>query len=351
MGLGISIAVDGTSDAELAEATLVEVEERMGRVTTYKLHYAAEIREGDLPLLVDGRLDAGSEISILVPDSHGRQCLVKGPVIGQSISLQHGGAGSTLLVHGADTTISMDRQAKSQVWAGLTDSDAVTSILGNYGFTPDVESTTAGHFEEKHTLIQRATDLNFVQQLARRNGFLFWVTCDELGLETAHFKRPVLDDVSDVQLIINLDSPNIQELRIDWDVERPTIVEALQMDLNSKVDINGGVMATPLSVLGDLDLSAITGDTRSQYLTAPSDDAGDLTSRGEGALIDAGWFVRASCQASLAILGRLVRAHTVVNLRGAGSRHSGNYFVASVRHSIDAVAHTMEIELIRNGWN
>ena len=139
MGLGISIAVDGTSDAELAEATLVEVEERMGRATTYKLHYAGEIREGDLPLLMDGRLDAGSEISILVPDDNGRQCIVKGPVTGQSISLQHGGAGSTLLVHGADTTISMDREAKSQVWAGLTDSDAVTSILGNYGFTPDVE--------------------------------------------------------------------------------------------------------------------------------------------------------------------------------------------------------------------
>ena len=200
-------------------------------------------------------------------------------------------------------------------------------------------------------MIQRSTDHNFVQQLARRNGFLFWVTRDELGLETAHFKRPVLDDVSDVELIINLDPPNIQELRIDWDVERTTSVEALQMDLNSKTDIDGNVMTTPLSSLCDRDLAAITGDTRSQYLTAPSDDAGDLTSRGEGALIDAGWFVRASCQASLAVLGQLVRAHTVVNVRGAGSRHSGNYFVASVRHSIDAVAHTMEIELIRNGWN
>ena len=40
-------------DAELAEASRVEVEERMGETTTYHLHYAADIQEGDLPLLAD----------------------------------------------------------------------------------------------------------------------------------------------------------------------------------------------------------------------------------------------------------------------------------------------------------
>lgn len=350
MGLGISIAVNGSPDAELAEAALVEVEESMGQATTYRLHYAVDISEGDLPLPADSRLNGGSELSILAPAESGRQCLVKGPVTGQNITLQHGGAGSTLVVHGSDTTIIMDREAKSQVWAGLTDSDAVTAILGNYGYAPDVQSTAAGHFEDKHTLIQRGTDLYFTKMLARRNGFLFWVTCDEFGIETAHFKRPPLDDISDVELIINLDSPNIQQLNIDWDVERPTSVEALQLDLNSKTDINGSVSTTPQTLLGDSGLADITGDTRSQYLAAPSDDAGDLTSRGQGALIESDWFIRANCQANFNVLRQLVRAHTVVNVRGAGSRHSGNYFVSGVRHLIDAVTHKMEIKLIRNGW-
>jgi len=351
MGLGISIAVDGSPQPELAETSLVEVEEKMGRATAFRLHYAADISEGDLPLLVDGRLDVGSEISVLVPTDGSRQCLVKGPVTGQRIHLQHGGAGSTLVVHGSDTTITMDREAKSQVWAGLTDSDAVTAILGNYGYAPDVESTSAGHFEDKHTLIQRSTDLYFVQQLARRNGSLFWVTSDEFGVETAHFKRPSLEGGSDAELVINLDSPGIQQLDIEWEVERPTSVETLQLDLNAKTNIDGGVTASPLTLLGNNGLANITGDVHSQYLTAPSDDAGDLTSRGEGALIESSWFIRATCQTSFDVLSRLVRAHTLVNVRGAGSRHSGNYLVASVRHMIDSVAHNMEIELIRNAWN
>jgi len=350
MGLGISIEVGGSAEAELAEATLVEVEERMGQATTYRLHYASDIEEGDLPLLVDSRLDAGTDLSVLVPTDGGRQCLVKGPVTGQRIRLQHGGAGSMLIVQGADTTTTMDRETKSQIWAGLTDSEAVSAILRNYRYFLDVESTSAGHYEDKHTLIQRGTDLQFIQQLARRNGFLFWVTCDEFGVETAHFKRPPLDTVSEAELIINLDSPNVQQLDIEWDVERPTSVETLQLDLNTKADIDGGVSATPQTLLGASGLADITGDTRSQLLTAPSDDAGDLVSRSEGALIESDWFLRASCQTSVAVLRQLIRAHTVVNVRGAGRRHSGHYFVSAVRHVIDAVSHRMEIELLRNAW-
>lgn len=350
MGLGIAIAVNGEVDAELAEAIRVEVEERMGETTAFRLHYPADIREGDLPMLMDRRLDASAELSILVSVEGRRECLVKGPVHGQRIHLVHGGAGSTLAVIGSDTTVVMDREARSAVWADATDSDAVTSILNTYGYTTDVETTSAGHFEDKHTLVQRATDLQFVRRLARRNGFLFWVTSDARGTERAHFKRPPVGETAAADLVINLDSPNIQGLDIEWDVERPTSVEALQLDLNTKEDIDGGAEESPLEALGAAGLAEITGDTRSAHLTAPSDDAGDLRARGEGMLIEAGWFVRATCETGLERLGRLVRAHTVVRVRGAGSRHSGRYFVAAVRHVIDDTAHRMELELIRNAW-
>ncbi len=351
MGLGIAIAVDGTIDSELAEATSVEVYERMGDTATYSIRYEVDISEGDIPLLVDSRLDAGSEVSILVPVGDETHSLVKGPVHGHQIHLVHGGAGSWLEVKGSDTSIVMDREARSVVWADATDSDAVLSILGNYGYTPDVESTTAGHFEDKHTLIQRESDLRFVRRLARRNGCLLWITSDGTGIETAHFKRPPLDDEAEAELIINLESPNLQALDISWDVERPTSIEGVQLDLNTKTDLEIALDQTPQTILGDHSLSAITGDTRSVYLSAPADDAGDMRSRGEGALIEADWFIRATCTVGLGTLGALVRAHTVVELRGAGSRHSGKYFVAGVRHTIDAASHQMELELLRNGWS
>ncbi|WP_204141050.1 phage late control D family protein [Halomicronema sp. CCY15110] len=351
MGLSVEIAVNGTVDGDLAQASRIEVTESMGGTTTYRLVYSVDIAGGDLPLLADDRLGPGSELTISVPVNNRSECLVKGPVHAQHIHLRHGGEGSELEVLGADTSIAMDRETKSAVWAEVSDSDVVQSILGSYGYSPDVQATAATHTEAKHTLVQRDSDLRFVRRLARRNGYLFWLTCDSRGVETAHFKRPSLDGSPAAELTINRDSPTLQTLDLSWDVERPTSVVGQQLDLNSKENLDGAVAESPLAALGQQSLAQIAGGPRSVHLQAPADDAGDLQARGEGALIEAGWFVRASTQTSLRALGQVVRSHTLINLTGAGSRHSGTYWVASVHHQIDAVAHYMTVELLRNGWN
>jgi hypothetical protein len=352
MGLGIAIRLDGAPDETVAAAAAVEVFERVGQPTTYRLEYAFDIAEGDFPLLKEGKLGPGSELSVLVPAPDATHCLVKGPVYGQQIRFEQGGSGSTLTVLGADSSLKMDREDKVAAWSELTDSSAVSSILSQAGFVPDVETTAAGHAELKHTLIQRETDLAFVRRLARRNGYLFWVDSDELGVETAHFKRPVLDGEGALDLIINLTDPrpNVTALEISWDVERPTSTEAAELDLNDKSDISGAVASSPLTPLGGAGLADIAAEPRVAHVRAPVDDAGDLGARSEGTLIEASFFVRATGATTLSALGGVMRAHTLVNLRGVGSRHSGLWFCAAVRHSIDSTEHRMDFDLIRNGW-
>lgn len=355
MALEITIAVNGVIDTELADARAVEVHERMGETTTFVLRYPVQIRGDDLPILSDERLSSGSELSIFAAAGGRVVCLAKGPVFGQRIHLLHGGAPSDdeysyVEVMGADTSITMDRENKAAVWSDLTDSDAVSAIVGTYGLQPDIESSAACHMETKHTLVQRDTDLQFVRRLARRNGCLFWVTADENGLETAHFKRPALGDSSENELIINLDSANLEALDITWDIENPTSATAMQLDLNTKSSIDGGVGTVPLPTLGSIPLASITNQTRSSYLVAPVDDVGDLQARTEAALIDKSFFLRAFTRTTAQALGSVVRAHTVVRVRGAGSRHSGNYYCSGVRHVIEEGMHRMEVELLRNGW-
>src|SRR2546425_4875069 len=322
MGLGAAIAVNGQPDAELGGATFVEVHERAGLPTTFRLRYEADIAQSDLPQLVDARTGPGSILSVLVPVGGANECLVKGPVHGQHIHLEHGGNGSYFEVRGADRSSEMDREAQSVIWDQVTDSDVVSTIVAGYSFTPDVDTTAASHAEDRHTLVQRESDLRFVQRLARRNGFLFWISADSSGVETAHFKRPPVGGSPAATLIINQDNPSLQVFDIKWDVERPTSIDAAQVDLNSKGDIDGSASQSPLKALAAQDLATITGDTRSLHLAAPADDAGDLRARAEGALIEALWFVRASCDARLDAVGALVRAHTVRALQGARSRHT-----------------------------
>jgi len=350
MSSGIAISVNGQNDAELTQAISVEVSEQAGQASTFSLRYGLDILKGDIPYLSDTRLDAGSELAVMVFFNNTSHCLVKGPVHGQNIHIQHGGEGSFLDIKGSDSSIRMDRESKSVVWKDVTDSDAVQTVLSTYGYTSDVETTSAGHYENKHSLIQRESDLSFIQRLARRNGYYFWITVDAFGIETAHFRRPQLGGTPATLLVINLESPTLATLDINWDVERPTSIAGTQLDLNAKSNINLSVLKTPQTLLGDAGLIEITGDTRSIFLSAPANDAGDLQFRGEGALIEADWFISANCKTTVTESGAVIRPHTIIELKGVGRRHSGKYFVKGVTHTIDPMEHKMDIQLIRNGW-
>jgi phage protein D len=354
MGLGIHVKLGTTVDSALDGASRVEVHERMGEPTTYALRYEIDLGDRDLPDLLDADRGAGSDIAIVVPVDGAEQVLVHGPVRGQRVRLEHGGSGSWLEVLGADKSLEMDREVKARVFASGSSSDAVATILDAYGFDADVEDTADRHDDDTHALVQRDTDLRFVRRLARRYGYAFWVTSDAKGKHTGHFKRPPVDDAPAVTLRINIankDAPyTIATLDLSFDVERATSATALQLKLEDKQDIDGSAQRSPLTPLGKEAFAAIASGTRALRLATPVDDVGDLLQRAEGALIEEAWFVRASCEAYLSSLHALVRAHTVVQLDGAGSRHGGKYFVAGVRHVIDQVEHKMEIELVRNAW-
>jgi phage protein D len=346
----LAIKVGDTADAQLAQASVVEVLERMGEPTTFRMRYDVGIAAGDLPFLKDGRVDAGSTIQVLSLQNNVADCLVKGPVHGQQIRLLHGGTGSYVDVMGSDTSIVMDREVKAKVWDAVHDSDVVGQIVAVHGFVADTQATPAVHAEDKHTLVQHDSDLRFIRRLARRNGCLFWLTADPTGVQTAHFRRPALDGAPTAKLAINVAKPNLNALEISWDVERPSSAVGWELDLADKSDIDGSVARSPQKLLGDKGLADITGDVRSTLIVAPVDDAGDLRSRGEAALIESDFFVTVTGETTVHALGAVLRAHTVVQLQGTGTRHSGPYFVSSVRHLIDATTHRMEFELVRNGW-
>lgn len=352
MALGVALTLDGVPDPSLGTPDSVDVVEAVGEPASYRLQFGLQINDGDLSLLADDRFGPGSDLGVIVPKGDGQDLLVRGPVVGQNASVVHGGGGSTLYVNGADQSIRMNRENKAALWADQTDSAAVQAVIAGYGFTPDVQVTTTQHAELKHALVQRETDWDFVIRLARRNGYWFWLSFDVLtGLGTAHFKPPPATDAPVLELRINVPDANIDQVSLAFYVERAASVNLAQLDLTGKDTIEASIAASPLQGLAAKGLTEIAEQPVSQHFSVPVDDAGDLNARGEAALIDHGWFVEARLQARASRLKDVIRAHTVVNLIGLGSRHSGHYLVAKVVHHIDADDHLMTVDLIRNGWN
>jgi hypothetical protein len=103
-----------------------------------------------------------------------------------------------------------------------------------------------------------------------------------------------------------------------------------------------------LTLLDERGLADFAGQPVTVMLTAPVDDAGELSLRATSLLREAGWFLRCEGEADVARLQAVLRVGTVVMINGAGSLHSGKYFVWSVRHAITADSHKMKFTLVRN---
>ena len=353
MGLDILICVDDIPNENLTQkVSNVEVYEKMDLNTTYKLNFAVDVCDGDIALSIETDTAPDKILSVLAKVNDSLVCLVKGPVTMQQSHLNHGGAGSSIHIEGEDTGHSLDHTPNFQVTDSGTDADIATGIIsGSNQMLPDVESTPDSlHAEENHSHVQRESNLGLLRSLARRNGYHFWITYSNAGIATGHFRSRSLDGQPANTLIVNQENNNIDLLQVNADSTRPSRTEGRQLDVRT-LSVIGGATTLEDTTLGSSGLAALNGDEQQSIHLAPTvDDAGALTARSRGALRDAQWFINATCQTSLHRLCNIVRFHTIVQVQGAGSRHSGKYYVTGVKHKIDAAAHAMELELQRNAW-
>lgn len=353
MPQGAELLPNGLPDPTLPQPRQIEVVEAVGASTSFSLAFDFHIEEGDLPLLTEPRLGPQAEIAVRVPDGDLAAVLVRGPITRQRIAVVTGGEGSSVEVMGADASLTLGREHKVKVWPSTTDAAAILEIVSGAGWIPEVMlPTTVVHTDMKNALVQRESDLHLVRRLARRNGCWFWLSYEPLtALPTAHVARPPAGDAPAVQFHLNGAERNIDQATIEWDAERVVSAQAEHRDVFGASDLDGSVDRSPLEGLADQALADIVTHPNSAQLSYPVDDAGDLVARSEAALIDDGWFVKVTLQARARVLKKVVRAHTVAELLGAGSRHSGRYLVSRVAHRIDDAEHWMDVTLIRNGWN
>ncbi len=112
--------------------------------------------------------------------------------------------GSTHLeIEAMDTSVLMSLEEKIAIWPNLSDSDIVQQIVSGYGVTPNVDSTPTVHQENDTTIIQRSTDIQFVRELAQRNGLEFYFETDkDSGEVNAFLRAPQLEGTPQPDLAI-----------------------------------------------------------------------------------------------------------------------------------------------------
>jgi phage protein D len=353
------LLIDGTSvdDALYTALTSLEVEENADLPGAIQLVLpVSRSTPCDLTYVSDGRFRPLANLAVVVtPEGKSAECIFDGYVLAHKLHLERGTTASTLQIWGQDASWLMNLEEKVKEWVDVTDASVANAIFDDYGITPSPDNTdddSPSHTEDGHSLMQRASDIQFLRNLARRNGKLCRVICaDKPGDRTGYFVTPRLD--GDPVLTLKLNDPTawtVDALDIDWDATRPTTVRASQalFDDDDEDGVSADTSDSGLDLLDARGLSDFSGTPMSVLLTAPVDDGGELALRAQALLREANWFVRCEGEADIARLRAVLRVGTVVQIEGIGSLHSGKYYVWSVHHTITADAHKMKFVLVRN---
>src|SRR6516165_573387 len=222
--------IGGPAATDLATAiSEPDVEENVDMPSAFSITLPVNVTSsGDYDMPKDPRLAPLSNIAITATASDGQaQCLIDGYVLAQTIHLDTGTVASTVKVWGQDATWLMNMTENVKEWADVTDGAVANSIFGNYGMTPDpanLDNDSPAHTSDGHTLMQRATDAQFLRTLARRNGKLFRVYCtDTPGQRTGAFATPSVDGDPVTTLTLNdANTATVSSVDIMWDVMRPS---------------------------------------------------------------------------------------------------------------------------------
>lgn len=322
----------------------------------------------DLTRLGDASIQPYANLAIVVHvEGRPSECIFDGYVLSHKLHLETGTASSSLKIWGQDASWLMNLEEHAREWTNMSDGQIANAIFGAYEFTPtpdNIKDDSPLHTESGHSLMQRSTDIQFLRQLARRNGKFCRVACTNLaGARIGYFYTPDLTAAPAVTLTLNPPSDaTVHALDFEWDVARPSDVAAKQ----TFFDTSGAEVASGDSKsaeLGNLEARPLVDFIRPNFehlkgisgiegmkvmLTAPADVARELSLRARSVLREAGFFVRCTGEVEVSQIKAVLRAGMIVQIDGAGSVNSGKYLVWSVRHTIKPDSHKMSFVLVRN---
>jgi phage protein D len=293
----------------------------------------------------------------------GMATIFDGYITGVEMQLGSDAGSAFLKVTGMDTSVLMSLEEKIASWPNMADSDIAQQIIGGYGATPQTDTTTPVHQDTDTTILQRGSDLQFVRDLAEKNGFEFYFETDaSSGTVTAYFQAPQLTGTPQPDLAINAGAQsNLKSFSARMTGLRPLNVKIVQLDVSADSPNTGQASSTSLKELGASDAGMLVGgplgslvrpqDAPAQMLLTapPTSDATELQNIAQAVRDEAGWFITAQGEISSDAYQAVLRPHRLVLVKGAGKSFSGKYYVTAVAHEVKADgSYTQKFEAIRN---
>jgi phage protein D len=261
--------------------------------------------------------------------------------------------GSEIVVTAMDPTVLMHLEEKVRSWPDMADSDVALAIFSDagYRFSAVVEPTGLSRQENDHTLVQRGTDIQFLQKLAQRNGYECYVEINSDGEVVGHFHPPKPEGAPQGTLTVNSGSAtNVDKFRARYDMLGPAVAQGATIDADSGSTQPGDATeAAHTSGMG-AEVTTAADRPRKVLLSGLGMTQSAEVQRYAQAVVDrSSWSIHAEGELSTVGYGAVLHAKQPVMVRGVGQQFSGRYYVERVLHTITGDgAWTQKFTLHRN---
>jgi hypothetical protein len=307
---------------------------------------------GDYTLLQSGALDPDSRVVIGVLLGARLEPLIDGVIYNHQVSPGEQPGSATLTVSGRDISVMLDLEEKDHEFPNESDSTMVRNILDDYarfGILQPFEVTTTQETPNRDRRIphQRETDLHFIQRLARRNGFVFYVEPRFMGENKAYWGPENRQGMPQKSLTHELGpASNVKSLRVTNDALAPVQVNGRSFNPETKTSEQ---ISPPSTLRRSLSRSAGT-PRRTQRLRHTASRQEDLRDTWATAAVSlASEPVRAEGELETVRYGNILHPRRLVGVRGLSRAYDGDYFVRRVTHRIQRGVYTQSFSLTREG--
>jgi phage protein D len=253
-----------------------------------------------------------------------------------------------------DPTVLMHLEEKVKPWPNMADSDVATAVFGDpkYGFSPVVEATRWTRQEPDQTLIQRGSDIQFLQTLADRNGYECFVELNPLtGALEGHFHPPRHEAPAQGVLTVNMGTAtNVNTFRTRHDMLGATTASAATLDVEAGTAQPTQAVTSSQRSLGSEPTAALDRPRHVVLSQLGMGNASEVQRFTQAVVDRSSWSIVAEGELNTVAYGGVLRAKRPVLVRGAGRQLSGAYYVEKVLHAIGSGGtYTQRFTLRRNG--
>jgi len=303
-----------------------------------------------------GLLDPGVRVVIGVTVNGLPTVLMDGVITRQEAGFSNEIGQSALTLTGEDLSVLMDLEKRQGViFPPLPAAGQVLWLLKNYlahgivpipipELFPDVPIPT------DRIKSQDGTDFEFIQKLAKDNGYVFYLDPGPVpGMSKAYWGPEIRFGVPQPALSIDMDAmSNVESLSFSFDGLQGKQVTVQVQEPITKLAINIplpdiSLLAPPLSIrpAPKLKTEPLSGSAKDNPILA--------IAKGLARMSDSADAVTGTGQLNVLRYGRVLQPRGLVGVRGAGTGYDGLYYVKSVTHNLKPGEYTQSFSLSRNG--